>query len=128
MSCMPDASGEMRSAFLQNVKGGGKQMNRTKRWMGMLLAVLSLTLTGCDYIQPNPENLLRPPEMTDEQTEIYEALESGIGEVRFKYPQTGNNRNGFAAVASQGKQKCIQFFVVCDDVPNDILFSLLCLV
>ena len=39
--------------------------------------------------------------------------------------QMGNDGNGFAAVASKRKQKRVQFFVVRDDVPDDILFSFL---
>ena len=39
----------------------------------------------------------------------------------------GNHRNRFAAVATQGKEKCIQFFIIGIDVLNDILFAFLCI-
>ena len=37
----------------------------------------------------------------------------------------GNHRNGFAAVASQGEQECIQFFIIGIDALDNIFFTLL---
>ena len=38
---------------------------------------------------------------------------------------TGNHRNGLATVAPQGKQKRIQFIIICFDPLNDIFITYL---
>ena len=45
---------------------------------------------------------------------------------RTAVPQVGNHRNRFAAVTTQGEQERIQFLIIGHDLPDDILFSFLC--
>jgi hypothetical protein len=54
-----------------------------------------IILTGCDWAVP-VEDLISPPRLTDEQTEIFKALTNCQGSgLILKYPKTGEYRSAF---------------------------------
>lgn len=58
------------------------------------IAVGQLFISGCS-LNFSAENLLAPPKLSDEQTEIYNALTASAGRVDLRYPRTGEHRSAF---------------------------------
>lgn len=53
-------------------------------------------LTGCSGISFSVDGLLSAPKLTDEQSEIHQALIAGVGNnITLKYPKNGNNRSAY---------------------------------
>lgn len=67
-------------------------------WTGLLLAA-ALLLTGCSN-SLGIEGLLRPPRLTDQQTEIYNALLASVSskDLKLHYPKSGEYRSAFVVV------------------------------
>lgn len=61
---------------------------------GLCAALALLTLTGCSGA--TVENLLTAPKLTQEQSEIFQALTNSTGNsIRLKYPKSGDYRSAF---------------------------------
>ena len=62
-----------------------------------LLALCGLLLSACVSFQLNVTDLMQSPKLTEDQTEIYEALTTaaGVSDVQLKYPKRGNYRSSF---------------------------------
>lgn len=59
-------------------------------------ALSFVLLTGCMQTQTNIEQLIAPPKLSQQQNEIYTALESSIGKnINLKYPKKGANTSAF---------------------------------
>ncbi len=58
------------------------------------IAVGQLFMSGCS-LNFSAETLLAPPKLSDEQTEIYNALTASAGRVDLRYPRTGEYRSAF---------------------------------
>lgn len=60
-----------------------------------LLLLLTALMCGCS-MNVSVENLLTPPKLTEEQSEIYRALINSVGsDVKLKYPKSGDFRSAF---------------------------------
>ena len=60
-----------------------------------LVCLICLALCGCQAAG-SVENLLTPPKLTEEQTEIYRELIGSVGQnVKLKYPKSGDYRSAF---------------------------------
>lgn len=60
----------------------------------MLAGILSLFSSGC--MDTSVENMLSPPKLSDEQTEIYSELIKSVGQnVKLIYPKSGEYRSAF---------------------------------
>ncbi len=58
--------------------------------------VFLLFFTGCVSTGQNSETLLKPPKQTEEQNEIYKALEEAVGSnITLRYPISGDHRSAF---------------------------------
>lgn len=82
----------------------------------IILSVLlcSLVLTGCTSMtMGNVENLLTPPDLSSEQTEIKEALMETVGKnIKLKYPRLGDYRSAFliADIDEEKTEEAIVFY------------------
>lgn len=59
-----------------------------------LIILLCVTLCGCSAAN-SVENLLTPPKLTEEQNDIYRELINSVGNVKLKYPRSGEYRSAF---------------------------------
>ena len=82
----------------------------------IILSVLlcSLVLTGCTTMNMGGvENLLTPPDLSSEQTEIKEALMETVGKnIKLKYPRLGDYRSAFliADIDEEESEEAIVFY------------------
>lgn len=89
----------------------GKEPVTIVRKLFLLLSLLmTLTfcalLSGCSSFRTDPEELMRPPVMTQEQTEIYDAAKQIIGDdVIFKYPLAQGTHSAFVFYDIDGDQQ-----------------------
>lgn len=65
-----------------------------KTVMIFVIIILTVTVSGCS-LSLTADNLLTPPKLSAEQSEIYQALISSTGNVSLKYPKTGDYRSAF---------------------------------
>ncbi len=60
--------------------------------------LLCFVLTGCSYTQLSMDELLVPPKLSEEQEEIYTALNNSVKsgtDIKLLYPSSGNYRSAF---------------------------------
>ena len=75
---------------------------RLKRAALPLAAVLAMT--GCSPVNFNVDNILTAPKLTEEQSEIHEALISAVGNnITLKYPRNGANRSAYVIADIDGE-------------------------
>ena len=63
-----------------------------------ILAVMLTILPGCSVMSPNIDELLRPPQLTAQQSDIHNALQSTLGNgrtIKLKYPKRGEYLSAF---------------------------------
>lgn len=61
----------------------------------LILVVLTL-FTGCINGLTSIEHILEPPKLSEQQSEIYQALINNVGDtIKLQYPKTGSNRSAF---------------------------------
>lgn len=64
-----------------------------KKRLAMVIAAC-MTMTGCNVMGGNVEGLLHPPRLSEEQTNIHNALVSQAGKnIQLKYPKSGDYRS-----------------------------------
>lgn len=71
-------------------------MNRST--LSIVLSALLMVLPGCSSFSTDIDDLLRPPQLTAEQSEIHSALDSVIGSgrtIQLKYPKRGDYLSAF---------------------------------
>ena len=92
--------------------------------------LLFLSLTGCNgvsldgFLKPGIDDLLHPPKLTAEQTEISQALEAAVGSGRaekLKYPQRGDYLSAFVMydLDQDGQEEALVFY----DDPNNMEYQ-----
>ena len=90
-----------------------------KRILLALLLCTSLTLSGCAYGQTGIDGMLKPPKLSDQQNEIYAALQASVGKnITLKYPRTGDFTSAFliANIDEEQTQEAIVFYENTDTV------------
>ena len=90
-----------------------------KRKILTLALSTALVLSGCSYGQTGIESLLKPPKLSDQQNEIYTALQASIGKnITLKYPRTGDFTSAFliANIDEESTQESIVFYEAADTV------------
>ncbi|MGN0661312.1 MAG: hypothetical protein ACI4JX_06290, partial [Oscillospiraceae bacterium] len=66
-----------------------------KRAIAVLMSLFALALAGCSFGSPI-EELMRPPQLSEEQSDLYNALISEVGSsIKLKYPRSGSYRSPF---------------------------------
>lgn len=91
-----------------------------------LLMAAMLMLTGCDYIQPNAENLIKPPKLNAEQQEVYDALIQQVGkDIKLVYPDSGTNRGPFVITDIDGDQKDEALVFYTDSKGDNVRINLM---
>ena len=83
-----------------------------------LFAILLLSFSGCGVVQLSPEELMRPPILTKEQTEIYNAAEAVIGSgVIFRYPNVNGVHSAFVMhdYDRDGEDEALVFYQTSGD-------------
>ena len=71
-------------------------MNRRK--LMAAAAALVLTVSGCDFIDPSVDTLLKPPTLSEEQEQIRAAMQQDPeveGDISLVYPRTGDYRSAY---------------------------------
>lgn len=83
-----------------------------KRILLALLLCTSLTLSGCAYGQTGIDGMLKPPKLSDQQNEIYAALQASVGKnITLKYPRTGDFTSAFfVANIDEDRRRRLLFF------------------
>lgn len=62
----------------------------------ILLSAAAMIFTGCSPVNFGVDNLLAAPKLTEEQSEIHQALISSVGNnITLKYPRNGANRSAY---------------------------------
>lgn len=77
-----------------------------------MLALLSTDLTGCNF-SANVETMLSSPRLTQEQEQIYRALERAVGSsINLKYPNSGDRLSAFTVedLDGDGSNEAIVFY------------------
>lgn len=106
--------GERRTA---NRKGrdakGGRAVSCV--FFALVCAFCSACLSSCTFFNANIEDLMHPPQLTQEQREITAALEAALGEggYELKYPQNGGYSSTvlFQDMDGDGGDEAIVFFL-----------------
>ena len=67
-----------------------------KRLLKLTLTACCMVLTGCSSVNFGVDGLVTAPKLTQEQSEIHQALVSAVGSnINLKYPKTGDNRSAY---------------------------------
>lgn len=68
-----------------------------KKIIAVILALACLFLGGCSsFGQVTPDSLLQPPKLSDEQVQVYNALEASVGKnIKLKYPNRGEYTSAY---------------------------------
>lgn len=90
-----------------------------KRWLLTAAAVLlCTTFTGCELYEPDVDSMLKPPLLSDLQTEVYNALQDVVGEeFRLCYPRGGEYRTPyvFHDLNADGQEEALVFYTLEED-------------
>lgn len=73
----------------------------------------ALVMTGCSPVSFNVDNMLTAPKLTEEQSEIHEALISAVGNnIKLKYPRNGANRSAYviANIDDEESEEVLVFY------------------
>lgn len=84
-----------------------------KRRIFAVLLGICLLFSGCSYGQTGIDGLLQPPKLSDQQNQIYTALQNGVGtNIRLKYPRTGDFTSAFliADIDDESTQEAFVFY------------------
>lgn len=85
-----------------------------KRFFLMIVSFLIIfCLCGCSIGQGGIEGLLSAPKLTEEQSEIHQALIQHVGnDISLKYPKSGENRSAFVVenIDNEPTEEAIVFF------------------
>lgn len=72
----------------------------------VLIFLAALMLTSCADLQQTAEDLMRPPQLTRQQAELFDALKNalGVSTVKLKYPRAGSYRSAFVLYDLDGDE------------------------
>ena len=86
----------------------GSRISRYRQCRGSLLALLLaavMTLCGCTF-GATIDTLLVPPKMSDEQEQIYQALQNAVGkDIKLQYPKSGDYLSAFILADFDGDRE-----------------------
>lgn len=88
----------------------------------------AIILTSCTGVNFSVENLLAAPKLTDEQSQIHEALISAVGRnITLKYPKNGNYRSAYviADIDDESTDEALVFYEYTDDENEGLRINLL---
>ena len=87
-----------------------------KRIIALIISFLMIFgLSGCSMGQSGIDGLLSAPKLTEEQSEIHEALIRNVGnDISLKYPKSGENRSAFVIenIDNEPTEEAIVFFQI----------------
>ena len=67
-----------------------------RRLIKILCVAATVAMTGCSALNFSVEGLLTAPKLTNEQSEIHQALVGAVGNnINLKYPKSGDNRSAY---------------------------------
>lgn len=68
-----------------------------RKFIAVILVMSCLFLSGCStFGQVSPDSLLMPPKLSDEQVQVYNALEASVGKnIKLKYPNRGEYTSAY---------------------------------
>ncbi len=93
-----------------------------KRFSALIISFLMIfSLSGCSIGQGGIDGLLTAPKLTEEQSEIHEALIRSVGsDISLKYPKSGENRSAFVVenIDNEPTDEAIVFYQY-NDPEND---------
>lgn len=81
--------------------------------LSCIVLAFTVLLGGCSYSQTGIDTLLAPPKLSDQQNQIYTALESVVGKnINLKYPRQGDFTSAFIInnIDSEPTQEAIVFY------------------
>lgn len=86
-----------------------------RSFISIVLTACLMLLSGCNVISTDVDDLLRPPQLTAEQSDIHNALVSAIGSgrtIKLKYPKRGDYLSAFVMydLDNDGQQEALVFY------------------
>lgn len=82
----------MQSIAAETYEGGVRLKSKIS---AMLIAAVIL-LSGCSYTQTSVDQLIAPPKLSQQQSEIFAALEQSVGKnITLRYPKNGSYTSAF---------------------------------
>ncbi len=94
----------------------------------LALPVAALVLSGCSGLNFSIDDLLAAPKLTEEQTQIHEALISAVGRgITLKYPRSGSNRSAYVIADIDGEptEEALVFYEYSSAESDGIRMNLL---
>lgn len=89
-----------------------------KRFLALIVSfLLIISMSGCSIGQSGIDGLLSAPKLTEEQSEIHQALIQNVGSnISLKYPKSGDNRSAFVIenIDNEPTKEAIVFFQYTD--------------
>ena len=86
------------------------------------LVAMSLFLTGCSALNFTVEGLVDAPKLTEQQSEIHQALIESVGSnITLKYPRNGDHRSAYviANIDDEPDDEAIVFYEYKDNVKDN---------
>ena len=79
----------------------------------VLICLMLCMFSGCTFSNAGIEAILKAPKISDEQSQIYQALIDSTGKnIQLKYPLSGDNRSSFVItnIDSESTNEAIVFY------------------
>ena len=96
--------------------------DRVRRLKQAALIAMSLLLTGCSALNFTVEGLVDAPKLTEQQSEIHQALIESVGSnITLKYPRNGDHRSAYviANIDDEPDDEAIVFYEHKDNVKDN---------
>lgn len=93
-------------------------------------AALCLLLSGCSPITLSVEELMRPPQLSESQSQVHDALIRALGttvsNVSLRYPTSGDNRSAFTFfdLDGDGQEEAMVFYAL-NESPEEVYINLM---
>ena len=103
-------------------------ISRIRTGVIALVTAAAMSLTGCAGVSFTVENLLGAPKLTEEQSEIHEALIASVGSgISLRYPKNGDNRSAYviADLDDEPGEEALVFYSYNSGGDNGIRMNLL---
>ncbi|MBQ3050236.1 MAG: hypothetical protein IJC94_09810 [Oscillospiraceae bacterium] len=97
---------------------------KIKNLLVLAVAAMMFFLSSCSGMDFGIEALILPPKLTNEQSELYTALETAAGteNLRLRYPKSGYNNSAFSFydIDNDGHKEAIVFYSIQDETDTRI--------
>lgn len=104
---------------------------RLKKLIALCLSALfAFTLSGCDILQSDVDNLMGAPKLEGDMSPVQQALEESVGEdMILKYPVSGEYRSAFILkdLNGDGSEEATAFYSVTADSTVSVHINLIAL-